>query len=67
MSQSPDYLIAKIEELHIDIKEIKRLLELQNGRIRKLEIFRGWLTGAVSVCVVVVGITIKYIHELIGK
>ncbi len=46
---------SKLEQIHVDISEIKRLVELQNGRVRKLENWRSWTMG--SVCIIAAGLT----------
>lgn len=38
-------LLSKIDNMHDDIKEIKAKVEKQNCRVRKLEIWRGYIIG----------------------
>jgi len=40
-----------LEAIHGDILEIKKDVKAQNGRVRVLEVWRGWITGAIAVIV----------------
>lgn len=65
MEKGLEYVLAKIEEVHSDTQEIKVLVANQNDRIRKLEIFRGWATGAASVVIFALSGALKYMHGLV--
>lgn len=40
---------AKLENMHEDILEIKTTVNQQNGRVRKLEQFKSWALGGLSI------------------
>ena len=46
---------AKLDEISKNVKRIMRLLELQNGRIRKLEIKWGGLAAVVAFVIFAIG------------
>ena len=49
-----------IQALHEDVREIKTQTTLTNGRVNKLEIWRGALMGSITVVVFVLGYIINY-------
>ena len=53
-------LIEKIDNMHCDVKDIKIKIDKQNGRVRKLEIWRGWIIGAAIGGATVVSYAVNY-------
>jgi len=52
-------MFRQIDEMHENIKEIKQKVNEQNGRVKKLELWRAYLLGGVFVVSTIVGIVIK--------
>lgn len=52
-------MFEKIDAMHEDIKEIKQRVMEQNGRVKKLELWRAYLLGGMFVVSSLVGIIIK--------
>ena len=52
-----DYVMAKLEDMHVDILDIKTAVKEQNGRVRKLEHFKYWCIGGLAV----VGVLVSYV------
>ncbi len=52
-------MFEKIDAMHDDIKEIKAKVNEQNGRVKKLELWRAYLLGGMFVVSSLVGIIIK--------
>jgi beta-lactamase class D len=66
-----DFIEAKFEasekindERH---KEVIKRLDYTNGKVRKLEIWKGWLTGGLSLIGFLVGILIIVIKTIYEK
>jgi len=38
-------LKEKLEHIHEDVIQVRDAVKSQNGRVRKLEVWRGWITG----------------------
>lgn len=60
------YILAKLEELHHDIKELRKTREKAIDRISSLERSRAYIKGFGSILAVSTGIVLKYIHSLVG-
>jgi len=56
---------SKLETIHEDITEIKRLVEKQNGRVRKLENWRSWLMGSLALIVLVLSWTVPTLARMV--
>ena len=65
-SRDIGYIMAKLEELHIDIKEIKRARTKAIERIGSLEKSRAYLKGVGIVVILSTGTALRYLHSLIG-
>ena len=52
-------LDERVNNIHTDVKEIKELLKTQNGRVRKLENWRNYLTGMLAIMATICGFIIK--------
>ena len=51
-----------INEIHRDVKEIRVQTTMTNGRVRALEVWKGFITGGLVVLGVLVGYLIKLIR-----
>lgn len=49
-------LNEKLEHIHEDVKRIREGVQLQNGRVRKLEGWKSWVTGGLCVISFLVGV-----------
>ena len=54
-----ELIISKIDNLHEDIKEIKKDVKTQNSRVGKLENFKSYIVGITVGISGIVGIVIK--------
>jgi len=52
-------LIQMVKDTRSDVKEIKRDIKAQNGRVRRLEIKWGYMAGIGAVLVVAVPLLIR--------
>jgi len=50
-----------VENIEANTTKIKIVLEKQNGRVRKLENWRSYLTGAISVIGVMLAVILKVV------
>lgn len=56
----------KIDDLHKDIRELKEIGLKTNGRVGSLERWRSYLTGAISVIILlVIPIVIQYVSRIV--
>lgn len=54
-------VLTKIEALHEDILELKKLNETLAKRTSSLESFRAWASGAGALVVMVMGAVVQYL------
>lgn len=59
------YILAKLEELHSDIKEIKHEKYHTSKRIGSLEKSRAYIKGVGLSCILILGGGMKYLYSLI--
>lgn len=52
--------LGKIDSIHESVERIEALVTKQNGRIRRLEAWRSYITGAIAVLIFAVGLIIKF-------
>lgn len=52
---------TKLCEMHEDVKEIKKDIKRQNGRIGKLEIWRSYIIGVGAAIIIGGGLVLKYL------
>ena len=50
-----------VKEIHDDVGEIKNIMQTQNGRIRKLEIWRAGIVSGIIVVMFLAGIAVRFI------
>lgn len=48
-------LKVKMDQTHIEVKEVKETIEKQNTRVSKLEQFQSWIFGGLGVLVFLAG------------
>lgn len=51
-------VVKRIDE---NVAEIKKQVLLTNGRVRKLEVWRGFITGGLTIVSIVVGYLLKHL------
>lgn len=61
-----DILAERLENVHIDVRDIKEMVKIQNGRVRKLENVRNIMTGALIVLSGLVGYGVIKLQSLFG-
>lgn len=65
-NQDIGYILAKLEELHYDIKEIKKLRSDAVNRISSLEKSRSFIKGVGAVSAISLGVILRYLYAMIG-
>ena len=61
-----DILAERLENVHIDVRDIKEMVKIQNCRVRKLENVRNIMTGALIVLSGLVGYGVIKLQSLFG-
>ena len=61
-----DILAERLENVHIDVRDIKEMVKIQNGRVRKLENVRNIMMGALIVLSGLVGYGVIKLQSLFG-
>jgi Flp pilus assembly protein TadB len=54
------YTKARLTDITSRLERIEKKIDTQNGRIRKLEIWRGYTIGIVSVVMLIASLWLKY-------
>ncbi len=62
--ESNAVLAERIENMHEDVREIMKMVRIQNGRVRKLENWRNILTGAGAVIIAMISYGIVKLNSL---
>ena len=61
--KSNQTLEMMITSLHDDVKEIKIQTKMTNGRVSKLEVWRGFITGGLAVLTFILGYVIYFLEK----
>lgn len=56
-----ELILEKMKNMHDDVREIKKDVKRQNGRVRKLEIRMSYIIGIGTAVTVVLGMLIKFL------
>ena len=61
------YILAKLEELHADVKEIRDDGKGKETRLKSLETSRAYFKGAGLVVTFIFGSAMRYLYNLLGE